>query len=241
MPNVADLTDVAVVIPARDEQESIAATLRGIRKALPTAALIVVVDRADDPTVVVVQTLRELAPPARIVVGERPGPKEAIVAGARANGAGTLLFMNADGADDPRTACELVAAIADGADLAVGSRLATGGGRIGGPLLKNLLADLAGRALYATGALPIRDATNTFLAVRRTTFESALPLRSRGFAWGLELRRRVLAAGGRIVERPTCWRDRTRGRSKFPWRRLPEYGREALLCLTAPRPRHVLR
>lgn len=240
MPSAADCAEIAVVLPARDEHESIAGTLRGIREALPAAELIVVVDHAGDPTILAVQTLDDLRPPPRIVVGERAGPREAIVAGAKASGAGTLLFMTADGADDPRTARELVAAIADGADLAVGSRLTAGGGRVGGPPLKNLLADMAGRTLHAVGALPIRDATNTFLAVRRGAFESALPLRSRGFAWGLELRRKVHAAGGRVVERPTRWRDRTAGRSKFPWRRLPEYGREALLSLTARRARRVL-
>lgn len=217
-------------MPAREEAASIEATLAGLRAAAPTAEIVVVVDDPADATVAAIAALPADAR-RRLVVGSRPGPAAAVQAGAAACDADVLLFCTADGSDDPSTIPVLLAAIDQGADLAVADRFMPGGGRRGGPPLKNALAVAAGAVLQWAGVLPLADATNTFLAARRPIWQSLQPLRSRGFAWGLELRLRAAAAGCRIVATPTIWHDRTAGRSKFPWRRLPEYARLAIGAL----------
>jgi glycosyltransferase involved in cell wall biosynthesis len=224
------MSSVAIIVPARDEAASIGPVLAELRAVAPTAEILVVIDDAADPTAAALKTL-PADPLRRLIVANTSGPAAAAKAGAAACAVDVLVFSTADGSDDPTTVPALLAALSAGADLAVGDRRIGDGRRLGGPPIKNALADLAGACLYATGALPVTDATNTFLAVRRAVWQSLQPLDSTGFAWGLELRLRAFSAGYRLVSVPTVWRDRSAGRSKFPWRRLPEYAHLAVGAL----------
>lgn len=225
------MPSVSIIVPARDEADSIGPVLVGLRASAPTAEILIVVDDITDSTAAALTTLPP-DPLRRLIVGDATGPASAARAGAAASHADILVFSTADGSDDPATIPALLAALAAGADLAVADRRQGGGRRLGGPPIKNMLAAIAGAVLKATGTLPIADATNTFLAVPRPVWLSLQPLQSRGFAWGLELRLRAAARGNRLVSVPTVWRDRSAGRSKFPWRRLPEYAGLALGALT---------
>lgn len=224
------MPSVSIIVPARDEAASIGPVLYGLRAAVPAAEILVVIDHPADPTAAALAAL-PADPLRRLILGEEPGPTAAIRSGAAASDADILVFSTADGSDDPATVPVLVAAVVAGADLAIADRRISGGKRLGGPPLKTALAAAAGALLRATGALPVADATNTFLAIRRPLWQSLQPLQSRGFAWGLELRLRAASRGSHLVSVPTVWRDRSAGRSKFPWRRLPEYAYLALGAL----------
>jgi hypothetical protein len=125
-----------------------------------------------------------------------------------------------------------------GSDIVCASRYMRGGRQLGGPWLKRTLSRLAGNSLYWLGGLPVHDATNAFRAYRRDVLQ-AIPIESTGgFEYSLELTAKAHAAGRRITEVPSTWRDRSAGQSRFRLRAwLPKYLRWYVFALTHRPPR----
>jgi dolichol-phosphate mannosyltransferase len=77
-------------------------------------------------------------------------------------------------------------------------------------------------SLYAATVLqlPLRDLTGGFKCFRREVLEAIdLPtVRSRGYAFQVELTYRAVRAGFRVVELPITFRDRRLGQSKMSLR-----------------------
>jgi dolichol-phosphate mannosyltransferase len=139
-------------------------------------------------------------------------------------GAGFLFEMDSDFSHDPADLARLLAAVRAGADLALGSRYVPGGG-VGdwGPL-RRLVSE--GGSTYARWVLglPVRDLTGGFKCFRREVLEAIHfdSVRSRGYAFQVELTYRAVNAGFRVVEVPIIFRDRRVGQSKMSWRIVAE-------------------
>lgn len=151
---------------------------------------------------------------------EKAGLGPAYAAGfdrALADGASVVVEMDADFSHDPADLPRLVAAIADGADLAIGSRYVPGGSTPDWPAIRQFISK--GGNFYARMMLgiPIRDATAGFRAYA-TSALSRLPYReaeASGYGFQVEMAWRAHEAGMKIVEVPISFRDRTRGTSKM--------------------------
>jgi dolichol-phosphate mannosyltransferase len=151
---------------------------------------------------------------------ERTGLGPAYLAGFRhalAWGAGRLIEMDADFSHDPADLPRLLAAIDDGADLALGSRYVAGGAVVDWGLVRRGIS--RGGCTYARTVLGlrIRDLTGGFKCFRREVLE-AIDLdtvRSHGYAFQVELTYRALAHGFKVTEVPIVFRDRVLGRSKM--------------------------
>ena len=108
---------VCAVIPALDEEATIAAVVAG---ALQFVDEVIVVDNGSaDAT-----ATRARGAGARVVPEPRPGYGRACLTGARAAPAGAVVvFSDGDGSDDPAALKRLAALVIEGdADLVVGSR-----------------------------------------------------------------------------------------------------------------------
>jgi glycosyltransferase involved in cell wall biosynthesis len=167
----------------------------------------------------------------------------AIRSGIDAASGDVVIVSMADLSDDPAVIPEMVRLIrAEGFDVVCASRYMRGGRQIGGPLLKRTLSRMAGLTLYWLRALPVHDATNAFRAYRASVLKS-LTIESRGgFEYSLELTVKASAAGYRITEVPSTWRDRSAGTSRFRlfhW--LPHYLRWFWFGLTRRAPRRSRR
>ena len=127
--------------------------------------------------------------------------------------------MDSDFSHDPADLARLLAAIAD-ADVALGSRYVAGGGVADWGRVRRLVS--RGGSWYARTVLglDVRDLTGGFKCFRREVLEAIdLPtVRSRGYAFQVELTHRAINAGFRVVELPIVFRDRRLGRSKMTWR-----------------------
>ena len=68
--------------------------------------------------------------------------------------------------------------------------------------------------------LKIRDLTGGFKCFRREVLEAIdfATVRSRGYAFQVELTYRAVQRGFRVVEVPITFRDREHGQSKMSWR-----------------------
>jgi dolichol-phosphate mannosyltransferase len=154
---------------------------------------------------------------------EKNGIGPAYLAGFRRaldEGAAFVMEMDSDFSHDPADLARLLAAVREGADLALGSRYVPGGGVSDWGLLRRFISE--GGSTYARWVLGlrVRDLTGGFKCFRREVLEAIHfdGVRSRGYAFQVELTYRAVRAGFRVVEVPITFRDRQHGTSKMSWR-----------------------
>ncbi|HEX4363244.1 MAG TPA: polyprenol monophosphomannose synthase [Solirubrobacteraceae bacterium] len=217
-----------LILPTFDEAENVAAIVRAARKVLEAAVpgdhrILVVDDGSPDGTGQIADGLAAEHDDVEVLhrpVREGLGP--AYLAGfARAldQGAQFVLEMDADFSHDPADLARLLAAAQD-ADLVLGSRYVAGGGVTQWGRVRRTVS--RGGSWYASKVLglDVRDLTGGFKCFRREVLEAIdLPtVRSRGYAFQVELTHRAVRQGFRVVELPIVFRDRELGRSKMSWR-----------------------
>ncbi len=209
MSTASELTiATSVIIPALNEEESLARFLADFPRD-PGVEIIVVDNGSSDGTA---EAARSQG--ARVVFEARRGYGYACAAGVDSARGGVVVFMDADGANDPADLPRLVAPVAEGrADLVLGSRLegeiAPGAmpwhQRFGNWLAAQLIARLYG--------LPITD-LGPLRAVRREKLLE-LTLTDMTFGWPTEMLAKAARLGWRIQEVPVRHRPRLGGRSKI--------------------------
>lgn len=233
-------TDLDLIIPVYNEGPNISRAIDEIYRTVPLAKRILVVyDFDEDDTVPVVRQLAASCPEIELVKNTLgPGVLNAVRAGIAATTAEVVVITMADLSDNLQIVPRMVELIRDaGYDIVCASRYMHGGQQIGGPRLKKLLSRAAGVSLYWLAGLPTHDATNAFRAYRRSLLAMTEIESKAGFAYSLEITAKAFAAGRRITEIPSTWRDRSAGQSRFhlmKW--LPHYIRWYLYVL-AHRPR----
>ena len=153
-----------VVIPALNEAATISAVVSGARAAAPGAMVVVVDDGSTDRTA-------ELAAAAGAEVLRLPftcGIGTAVQAGLRfavARGADRVVRLDGDGQHDPADAARLLAAVAGGADYAIGSRFCDRAASSWRPsLFRRLGIRWFAAALRLAGARGVTDPTSGFFA-----------------------------------------------------------------------------
>jgi dolichol-phosphate mannosyltransferase len=135
---------------------------------------------------------------------------------ARERGYPAVVEMDADLSHDPADVPRLLAEL-EHADLAIGSRYVPGG-RVEnwGPSRKRLsaLGNLYARTLLG---FPVRDSTSGFRAYRSTVLseETLRDVSSHGYAFQIEMTRRIYRSGGTIKEIPITFVERATGASKM--------------------------
>jgi dolichol-phosphate mannosyltransferase len=213
-----------VVLPTYNEVENIADVLGRIRQALPDAHVLVVDDGSPDGTAARAEALgTELG---SIEVLRRPG-KSGLGSAYRDGfrwgmtaGHDVLIEMDADLSHDPASLPALVAAVAEGADLAIGSRYVPGGSIPNWAWHRRALSKWGNRYASFVLGLRVHDATAGFRAYRadRLAEIDLDHVRADGYAFQIEMAYRVTRRGGRIVEVPISFADRIRGTSKMSGR-----------------------
>jgi dolichol-phosphate mannosyltransferase len=210
-----------VVLPTYDEAENVEAIAIAALAKLPASARVLIVDDASpDGTGEIADRLA--AEQERIEVLHRPrkeGLGPAYIAGFRralAGGAGLIVEMDADFSHQPAYLPRLLET-AERADLTIGSRYVPGGG-VGdwGALRRAISRSGSAYARLALG-VGVRDLTGGFKCFRREVLE-AIDLdsvRSRGYAFQVELTYRAIQRGFTVVEVPIVFRDRRAGSSKM--------------------------
>jgi dolichol-phosphate mannosyltransferase len=149
----------------------------------------------------------------------REGLGPAYIAGFRealAGDAELILEMDSDFSHEPACLPRLLEAI-DGADLAIGSRYVAGGGVGDWGAMRRAIS--RGGSAYARLVLgvAVNDLTGGFKCFRREVLEAVEldAIRSKGYAFQVELTYRALQKGFRVVEVPIVFRDRRVGSSKM--------------------------
>jgi dolichol-phosphate mannosyltransferase len=228
------LSFLSVVIPARDEEECIAATVEhlGVELKLRNVPheIIVVDDGSSDGTWKVLTALAAQLPQLRILQNSSPhGFGTAIVCGLDNMKGDAAVIMMADESDDCRDVVRYWQKLNEGYECVFGSRFIKGGEVIDYPPLKLALNRLANLFLKALFGIRLNDTTNAFKAYRKTVIDGCRPLISPHFNLTVELPLKAIVRGYSWTVIPITWRNRRHGAAKL---KIKEMGsRYLFICL----------
>jgi glycosyltransferase involved in cell wall biosynthesis len=211
-------SDTLVFIPAWNEERNLPAVLDELHTGLPECNVLVVDDGSTDGTAAVARGHGADV----LSFGENRGLREGIAAGysyAHEHGYAFVGRVDADGQHPVDELARLLALVRSGeADVAVGSRFATGDGyeacRYEPSASRRLGTSVLRRGMHAALGHPFHDATSGMYAANRHAMPT-LGVRYTSRAPEVESLLRLREQGLRVVEVPVHMRERASGESKL--------------------------
>jgi dolichol-phosphate mannosyltransferase len=225
---------LSVVIPARDEEGSVAATVEHLHAELQSNQIpheiVVVDDGSADRTWEILQELRGRV--GNLVPAKNPGQfgfGRAITHGLSVMNGDAVVIMMADESDDPRDVVRYWKTLNEGYDCVFGSRFIKGGRVVDYPKVKLFLNRLANYFLKVLFRIRLNDTTNAFKAYRREVIEGCQPLIAPHFNLTVEIPLKAIVRGFSWTTIPITWRNRRTGTARF---KIKEMGsRYLFICL----------
>jgi dolichol-phosphate mannosyltransferase len=217
----APLKLLSVVIPARDEEESLPSTLADLTACLEREGvpheIVVVDDGSRDRTWEVLQELRarhlSLAPTQN--ESGMHGFGRAVTWGLDHSHGDAVVIMMADASDSPEDAVTYWRLLNQGYDCAFGSRFVAGGRVHDYPRVKLLVNRLANLLVRIGFNIPLNDTTNAFKAYRRTVIDGCRPFLAPHFNLTVEIPLKAIVRGYSYAITPISWRNRRHGVAKL--------------------------
>lgn len=210
-----------LVLPTYNEALSLPGVLARLF-ALPCALHVLVVDDGSpDGTAGLVRAHADFG--QRLFLVERAG-KQGLGSAYREGfrwalerGYTAVLEMDADLSHDPDDVPRLLAALDEGADLAIGSRYLHGISVVHWPLSRLLLSIGAGYYVRALAGVPLTDPTSGFKAIRREALVRLLAahIGADGYGFQIELHFKAHRLGLTLREVPIVFTERRDGQSKL--------------------------
>src|SRR6056297_1064238 len=178
---------LSIIIPAKNEAESIGEVVGRIRSDFPKAEVIVVDDGSTDETAALAEERG-----AKVVSHPKSlGNGAAVKSGARAAEGEILVFLDADGQHDPADIPRLLEKLDEGYDMVVGARSSSSHAntaRLAANGIYNVIASMV------TGHR-IPDLTSGFRAVKADLFRKFLYLLPNGFSYPTTITMAFMRAG----------------------------------------------
>jgi glycosyltransferase involved in cell wall biosynthesis len=202
-------TKLSVILPAKNEKQTIASVVKNILRLLPRAEVIVVNDGSTDDTAL-------LAEQAGARVIHHPYPKgngAAVKSGARAANGEVLVFLDADGQHDPADIPRLLARL-ENYDMVIGARQNGSQANIGRDMANRLYNLLAS---YMTGQR-VEDLTSGLRVVRADKFREFLYLLPNGFSYPTTITMAFFRAGYSVAYEPIHASQRNGSSHLKPWK-----------------------
>jgi dolichol-phosphate mannosyltransferase len=214
------LTLFSVVMPARDEAESLPSTVRNLyaefaREGVPHE-IVVVDDGSRDGTWQVLQDLKAEIPTLAPVQNAGPhGFGRAIVHGFDHIRGDAVVIVMADASDLPADAVRYWRLLNEGNECVFGSRFIRKGDVENYPGLKLFVNRVANLFIRVMFNIPLNDTTNAFKAYRTTVIEGCRPIMAPHFNLTVELPLKAIVRGYSWTVIPISWRNRTHGAAKL--------------------------
>jgi len=202
---MTDTVKLSIVIPARNEAESLRDILPRLVDLVRAAEIIVVNDGSTDNTLAACAAF-----PVRVISHPYPkGNGAAIKTGARAARGDVIIFMDADGQHRPEDIPALLEKFNEGYDMVVGARQS--GSQAG--LHRAVANDVFSRFASWMVMQPIADLTSGFRVVRASRFRQFLYLLPNGFSYPTTITMSFFRAGYSVAYVPIHSPRRSNGAS----------------------------
>ena len=216
---------LSVVIPARNEEKNIGATLDALSTCLRAATIpydiVVVDDGSTDGTGEVVLTRAKRDAGVRLVRNSAPhGFGYAVRRGLDAFTGDAVAIMMADGSDHPTDVLTYYRVLQGGAECAFGSRFLRDSRVEGYPRLKLVVNRLANLFISVLFGVRYNDVTNAFKAYRAHVIQGCRPFLSPHFNLTVELPLKAIVRGYTYAVVPISWTGRKHGVSSLHLREM---------------------
>jgi dolichol-phosphate mannosyltransferase len=225
---------LSVIIPARDEEGCIAATIEHLTAELRLRdvphEIIVVDDGSGDRTWQILGEMKNHVPALAPIRNQgEHGFGRAVICGLDQMRGDAAVIMMADESDDCRDVVRYWESLNAGWDCVFGSRFIKGGRTIDYPWTKLVLNRLANKFLQLLFNIALNDTTNAFKAYRKTVIDGCQPLIAPHFNLTVEIPLKAIVRGYSWTTIPITWRNRVTGESKL---KIKEMGsRYLFICL----------
>jgi dolichol-phosphate mannosyltransferase len=211
---------LSIVMPAQNEEGSVAKTVEGVVAALEGEGIdyevVVVNDDSEDSTEAVVAAMGEQNPRIRVHRSHNErGFGNAIRAGLDVFAGDAVAIVMADASDNPRDLVLYHRLLEEGYDCAFGSRFVAGAKVFDYPRVKYVVNRLANQFIRILFRHRYNDTTNAFKAYRREVIETIQPLLSKHFNLTVEMPLKAIVRGHSYAVVPTNWTNRTSGVAKL--------------------------
>jgi dolichol-phosphate mannosyltransferase len=222
---MAEGMKLSVLIPAQNEEGSVAQTVDGVVAALERERIdyevIVVNDDSNDRTEEIVAELGRANPRVRVHRSHlERGFGNAIRAGLDVFEGDAVAIVMADASDDPNDLVRYHRLLEEGWDCAFGSRFMPGARVHEYPRFKYLINRLANQFIRALFRHRYNDTTNAFKAYKREVIETIQPLLSKHFNLTVEMPLKAIVRGHTYAVVPTSWTNRASGEAKLAMREM---------------------
>lgn len=217
------MTDTIVIIPTYNEIENIEAIVRAVFSQSDSVHVLIVDDNSPDLTALKVKELQEEFPEKLFleIRKEKSGLGTAYIHGFKwcLKKAYHYIFeMDADFSHDPKDLTRLYNAChVEGADIAIGSRYATGVNVVNWPMSRVLMSYMASKYVRLITGMKIHDTTAGYVCYKRNVLETIDldTIKFIGYAFQIEMKFKAYLKKFKIIEVPVIFTDRTRGESKL--------------------------
>lgn len=217
--------DLSVIIPMFNEAENVEITLKKVEEVLSrfqgTFEIIPVNDGSTDSTFEILKKVAKQD--EKITVASYPkntGRGMALRTGFKKSTGDIIVSVDADLSFAPNHILDLIDALKDepDVDFVLGSPFCPGGRTENVPFLRLWISKLGNKILRFTMPNRIYYSTGVFRAYRRKVIDS-LELESDDKEIHLEILSKAVALGFRVKEVPVVLTARTRGKSKFKFKK----------------------
>lgn len=223
-----------IVIPVYNEGANILGILGALRAELTYPVRVLICYDYDEDDTLAVLAGYDPAPLEVVLVRNRGrGALDAVMSGFAASAAPCVIMMPADDDYNAARVNAMIRQFQEGHDIVAASRfMRGGGGLVGCPFLKAMLARGGAWFMRHVARLPTHDASNGFRLFSRRVVDQ-IPVESdRGFAYSVELLVKAHRLRWPITEVPVDWFQRKVGQSRFQILRwLPTYVRWLVYAL----------
>lgn len=210
-----------VIIPTYNEEENIEKIIDSISSLEVDFDILVIDDNSPDGTGDIVDNLKQQYKNLNLIRRQaKLGLGTAYITGfkwAIERGYDIIYEMDADFSHNPEDLMRLYSTCLNGIDLAIGSRYISGVNVVNWPLGRVIMSYMASIYVRIVTGLKVKDTTAGFKAYKREVLETIDldNIRSRGYAFQIEMKFTTWKFGFRIKEIPIIFTERQEGASKM--------------------------
>ncbi len=211
---------LSLIIPAHNEEDCIASTIRGIYEALTPEGIeyeiLVINDNSTDRTIEILNALQQPIPQLRHIDNHLPnGFGFAVRCGLENFQGDAVVIVMADASDPPADIIRFYRELEKGYDCVFGTRFSQGGQVIDYPIVKLILNRLANLFIRIIFQFRYNDTTNAFKMYRAEVVEGLKPFLSHHFNLTVELPLKCIIRKYSYSVIPNTWVNRAAGVSKL--------------------------
>jgi len=209
-------SDIDILIPVFNENEIIVKTIKNIQSVLKyNYKIFICYDYDEDPTLKIIKETFPNSLNILFIKNFSQGFNNALISGFKSSKAEAIIIFMADDHINHNLINLCYEKFQEGFQVVCPSRFIKGGQMIGNPFLKGALTKITSFFLFNFTSFPIKDPTNSFRLFEKKLINEVTIESNKGFTLSLELTAKAHRLGYKIIEIPTIWIEREKGKSRF--------------------------